>query len=549
MVIPLIICGLLVFAAVFTGIYQLQRHQMKWTRSSLEQRQAFFLADAAYNRAVARFVAHHYSQRWYGDATADDQLPELKHSGRFDRASEPSDDGPAAPTTAGEYSLLEEDRHVGELEGQPLLPDTGIGFTEVFAHASVQGYDGPIKVLVYGRLAIAPGIGYLTPDPAAPERIKKVLRYRVYTEPDVVDKAYQTPGTDTAAVRSRFHWEIARAHQNFLRNRLAFRDLRTKVDAAWNKPPTPCTTYNDAAVDALFSGIAPVAQNTNESTDPAAFNWWSVEMFRKFRLSDFALNLPEGLRFVADPSALHDARWEAIEASVMKLFSGKTLQPLPDWTRAVSVSPYDTGDKFMDREIRPGVTAESIVDQPIEKWSEEVSSCWRDEEQANILSGHIFPYPTPTGPFSDPELGAKYADSIWIDAFAAGTPPTIDEMKAEVVRINPLLPPDKVHNPDAVVRSLGTKPMPYPILMYSQLTDEQGRLQDNPLSVADVITYFGKYVEAPQAPFLADSSGNQMPAIPPEDPSPPKETPDFVPPTPVASTPPPGGYVSGTVVP
>lgn len=549
MVIPLMVCGLILFAVVFSGIYQLQRHQMRWTRSSIEQRQAYFLADSAMNRGIARYVAQHYSARWYGDNPVDDQLADRKHAGLFDRTSEAADDGPPAPTTAGTYTLLAEDRHAGELEGDPLIPDTTLGFTELFAHATVPGFDGPVRVLVYGRLAICPGIGYLTPDPAAPERMKKVLRYRVYTEPDLADRDYQTPGTDTAAARSRFHWEIARAHQNFLRNRLAFRDLRAKVDAAWNRPAAGVISYTDAQAEALFAGIAPINLNANEQTDPAAVNWFSVEMFRKFRLSDLALNLPEGMRFVVDPASLYDARKEAIAASVMRLFAGRTLEPLPDWTKVGSVSPFDSGDKFMDREIRPGVTAESIVDQPLADWTYEVANHWRDEQVARILPGHVFPYPTPTGPFSDPEAGTKYADSAYLDLFAAGAPPTIDEMKTEVVRINPLIPPDKERDPNALVQDLGIKRVAYPILLYAQLVDEGGRLQDNPTPVTELITYFGKYIEAPQAPFVADGPPNPGPAIPPEDPSPPKENPDLIPATPTTAPNPPGGYVSGLVVP
>ena len=550
MVIPLMIGGLLLFSVVFFGIYQYQRHQMKWTRNILDEREAFFLADAALHRGVARFVARPYVERWYGATPVDDMLTGRKHSGLLDQTSQGADDGAGPLVAGGTYTLLAEDRYDGEREGLSLIPSTNLDYTELFAHATVQGAAGPVSALVYGRLAICPETCYLNPDPTDAERIKKMIRYRVYTAPDLADKPYTVPGTDTAAARSRFEYEIAKGHENYLRNRVTFKDLRTKVDATWNKPaPGTCATYSDAQVDAMFANVTPPAQNPNVSTDPAAYNWWLAGMIRNYRLADPVVAAPEGERWLLDPQWVYDARREQIEASVMLLFTGKTLQPMPDWIALTSPNPTTTGDKFMDRVIKNNQAAEDMISEPMEQWTSDVANFWRDEDKANIVPGHIFPYPTPTGPFTDPKLGQDYADSAFLDAFAAPPPPAIADMKAEVVRINTLLPAKDQLDPNEMVRDLGIQKVSYPVLLYSQLTDPAGALQNNPLSVADLLTYCGKYVEAPQAPFLADGGGDPGPAYPPDDPAPPKETPDLIPVNPPAPPTGNGGYVTYTVVP
>ena len=548
MVIPLMICGLFVFCIVFFGVYQYQQQQMRWTRNTLEQRTAYFLADAAVTRGIARFVAQPYANRWYGPTPADDLLTGRKHSGLLDEHSEVNDDGNGPLVAGGSYTLLAEDRHDGEQEGLPLSTTTNLDFTELFARASVPGYGGPVSVLVYARLAIAPENGYLNPDPAADERIKKVIRYRVFTAQEIADKPYSTPGTDTAAVRSAFQWEIARTHENFLRNRLTFKDLRTKVDAAWNKPAPGATTYTDAQVDALFSGVTAVAQNSLQQTDSAAFNWWSDAMFRNYRLADAPVAAPEGMRFACDPAKLPDALRERMLQNVMKVFSGGTLAPLPDWTKLNSATPIDTGDKFMQRIVKNGQTAEDLIAEPIDQWTLDIGNCWRDEEQASIFAGHAIPYPAPP-PAVCPQTSPLFADYVFLEAFQTTPPPTIiADMQAEVTRINQYLPAANQMDPAATVRGLGPKPIPYPIELYAQLTDPTGTLQDYPISAPELITYFGKYIEAPQAPFLADGGGDPGPAIPPDDPRPPKEAPDVLPGPP---PPPPtgGGYVSGKVIP
>ena len=547
MVIPLMICGLMLFCVVFFGIHQFQRHQMRWTRSSLEQREAFFLADAALSRGVARYMALPYPDRWYGPNPVDNLLTGVKHSGLFDHNSGSQDDGGAPLNPRAAYTVLAEDRHDGEREGLPLTIETNLDYTELFAHATVPGYGGPVSVLVYGRLATCPEVGYLNPDPTGPERVKKVIRYRVFTAPEYATGPYRTPGADTAAVRSQFEWEIARAHQNFLRNRLTFKDLRAKVDAAWNKPAAPAATYTDAAVEALFAGITPPAANPYDSVAPAAVNWFASSMFRNYRLSDTPPAPPQGLRFCVDPAKVHDARTEQIITNIMLLFSGLTLKPMPDWTRLDSPTPLNTGDKFMNRVLKSGQTADDVITEASATWADDVGSFWRDEEKASIIPGHAFPFPTPTGPFSDPETGTKYVDGFFLDAFASATPPTIAAMQAEAVRINPFLPGDKQIDPNEV-RGLGISPVAYPILMYSQLNDGS-KLVDNPLSIPELITYFGKHIEAPQAPFIADGPSDPGPAIPPPDPRPPKEGPEAAPPVTPAAPQQTGGYVGPKIIP
>ena len=67
--------------------------------------------------------------------------------------------------------------------------------------------------------------------------------------------------------------------------------------------------------------------------------------------------------------------------------------------------------------------------------------------------------------------------------------------------------------------------------------------------IEDLIDYFGKYIEAPQAPFIADGSSNPGPAIPPEDPRPPKEGPDVPPPGTPPTPPRPRSFVSHETIP
>ena len=43
------------------------------------------------------------------------------------------------------------------------------------------------------------------------KRIKKVIRYRIFTEPELVTKAYRTAGADTAAARSTPGTVLARS--------------------------------------------------------------------------------------------------------------------------------------------------------------------------------------------------------------------------------------------------------------------------------------------------------------------------------------------------
>src|SRR5205823_2423706 len=104
---------------------------------------------------------------------------------------------------------------------------------------------------------------------------------------------------------------------------------------------------------------------------------------------------------------------------------------------------------------------EDLISEPDAEWTTDVANFWRDEETAHIVPGHVFPYPTPTGPFTDPELGMKYADSVFLDAFASASPPTIADMQAEVARINLLLATKDQLDPNEMVKDLGLRRVSY----------------------------------------------------------------------------------------
>lgn len=543
-----IVAGLsFLIGIVLFGLSQQQRHETRWTMRLYEEQRAQLLADAGLARAMARFVAKPFAESWYASPPSGDGLPALKHSGLLDASSQGKDEdgkgGPPKPAEQldpdGTYTVLAEDRYEGEYQGWSATSSSRLAWTDLFASGEVAGMRGVTRVMVLARMVITPTLDYFAPSATAPETIKKRVRYRVFAEPDAGDRTYTSPGADSQLARDRIHEEIAVAHQNFLRNRDAFRDLHRNVDAAWNAARGKAL-FNGSEAEALFAGIAPPKASTLASTDGEARNAWVDAALARFHVAD---GQPQGAltRFLIDPADLITAQQELIADNLLKVFHSSTLTPMPERLSPTSSNPVSSPAEFL-------LIQESQERLPLDAgtWSRDVSGWSRKEPSATVPAGHFWPYPDPApGTYSTTDVAKSYVDQVFIDRFATSSPPTVDEMRAEVLRANALGATPQL-DPDLYVSSPDPADVTYPVQLRWEVPRAAGGPLTYQMAVLGVMNHYLKYIEGP-AVFAPDAPGTDIaptrpaPMMPPGSAAPPREVPDPVPPDPGGGGGGPGG--------
>lgn len=576
MALAVILIALFVFSIIMFAIATQQQHETRFTAISLEQQRAFVLADAGLARAMARHVARTYHNRWYGPPPGqkDDALPELEHAGRFNESSQSIDDAGGKLDPNGTYSVLVEDRHAGELHGADPTASTRLAFTDVFSKGTIDGPHGPVSALLFARLAIAPEPNFfsqtesvtptLTPDESTPELVKRIIRYKVYFGAEEADHAYETPNQDTAEMQRKVGREIALFHQNFLKNRNTFADLRdpAKVGPTWNENLATTPQLTQAQVDGMFAGIAgPEAVPGGSSApdaNPGTFaNLWIEHMLKKYRVSDL-VPVNTGIKYVVGEHP--NEQDDRVARNILTTFhEGTPFEPIDPDFKPDAEPGVTTGDQYVQKQGSQANTSLTAV-----AYNTEISSFKRLEATATILKGHWKPYPPPPPPASPAPSPAPpppterpatdYADSAYKDLFLGGTTTasTDDEMKAECDRVNGMTPPPEPPvNKDLYILSNppGDKYYPY-YLRYKGVNGQPAPTPTplppnttgappttNPgtthvqLSIPELCRFYAKYIET--GAVFSDGNPGTITPVPP------------VPTTPPPNRPPPSGNGNG----
>lgn len=588
MALVIVLIAMLCFSVIMFGIAQQQAHETRWTAISLDQQRAFVLADAGLARAMARHIARPYDQRWYGAAPGmkDDAIADNTHAGRFDESSQLSDESGAggAPTAAqklephGTYSVLVEDRPVGEFQQAPPIPSRKLMFTDVYSKGSVEGQRGPVSALLFARIVIAPEVDYFPPQPptagatpttppppalrSTPELVKRVIRYKVYFDPEIADKDFQAPNADTLGVRQLVHDEVALFHQNFLKNRNTFKDFRdpAKLGPTWPGSNFTKPKWTKAEINGLFSGFAPAADvpggttNMPDAADGTLRNLWVEELLRRYRISDL-VPANTGFRYLI-PKELKVSPGDAgqiIARNLMTTFSecGSLVPVDPAFLEVEgSGSPVTTGDALLEKQ-----KDQAKLNQKPEDYNLNVSHWVQKQVEASILRGHWNPHPDPSPPPEDKSTIARsFQDFVFEGRFrsATGTPPTKEEMIAEISRANALGAQPQMQ-PQQYVHFIRCAEKNYAyMLRYNPPTGGAAPPEPIQLGVDELVRFYSKYVES-AAKFTNGDREQIFPIVPPLPTTPPTQSPSNPPgPGPSGGTPGgggppprPGGYTMG----
>jgi hypothetical protein len=545
MALPIVLIALLVFSLIMFAISQYQVHETRWTARSLDLQRAFVLADAGMQRAVARHIARPWARRWYGTPpnVADDQLgaANQEHEGRFDESSQMRDEtGTSGPVPEdrkldprGTYAVLVEDRRdaeFGETQPPPATPDVKLMFTDIYSKATVQGASGRVNALVFARIAICPELNYFTPSETAPEHIKKVIRYGVYFDPKIADLPYDSTGDGTREARERVHVEVARFHQNFLRNRLLFRDLRAQVNAGWNATPGKFT-FSKAEVLAFFNGMAPVAP-ASTSVDQTAgepFNRWTDMLLRQYRIHD-AIEPNRGFRYVIDRrlTPAQEQTAENVVRNILRIFhnNNPAYVPVPDKFRPDSPTPVTDGNVLLDEQ-----RAEDNIADPKNEFFRDVTHWQRLQARARIPKGHFKPFPDTVRPTDTSiEIAKDYHDNVFEDSFKNADGTAIDTMKDECRRITSIGADPAIDPEQYVLCCANPLPRYFPIELRYDLAGATAGTTPTSIPLDELVRFYYKYIETgarftnldgeivmPPPPDLGGHGGQPYPG-PPESP-------------------------------
>lgn len=564
MALPIILIALFVFSIIMFAIAQQQQHETRFTAISLEQQRAFVLADAGLARALARHVARSYHNRWYGAAPGmkDDALPALEHAGRFDESSQNVDETGAggAPSIdrklepQGTYEVLVEDRHTGELEGGEATADVRLAFTDVYSRGTIDGPHGEVSCLIFARMAVSPEPSFfgqtagVTPslvvDESTPELVKRVIRYQVYFDADTAGRRYLNPNADTAGVQALVHHDIALFHQNFLKNRNTFADLRDpgKVNATWQQGSATTAQWTPDQIKGLFAGFAgpaavPGGTSAPDATNGQFANLWTDHMLRRYRVSDL-VPANTGIKYVIGSGPT--AQGDRVAGNILRAFGEPPLVTVRPEFKEDANPGVTTGDQLLN--LQGG---QANLDQARQVFNTEVSCFSRKELTAVILKGVLYPRTAPQPdaqgnpppPLPEP-AGSRYEDDIFLQRFlTTDVPPTIlNEMKAEIARVNAIgANPPLTEGTYIVKGNIGTEY--YPIfLRYTGVngappppvppgtpgTASPGSTKTQ-LSVPELVKLYGKYIET--AAVFTGGSPAQITPIPPVPTTPPPDRP------------------------
>ncbi len=549
LVLPLVLILAVLFSILVFSVHTMQRNEMGLVAKTLDQQRALTMAEAGYQRAMARIVAHHWSDRWYKhDNDGDNE----DFCGSFNSiTSHGEDDDVNTPLDPhGSYEVYVQDHESEDTAGPPAAAyDTRISgakvdHTEIISVGTYTNGGKETRVIVYARVAIVPEPLMYTVSPDAPEIFKKAFKYEEIYDKSLVALDVINNENDRQQLRTNLEYDLNEYMGQFIQNL----DL---VKAIRENPLTvpEQATFTADEISALFDGYPPVIATAIDLSDTKFKHTFIDEMIRNYRIKD---NLPpnEGIRYEIPEgkkqAAISDyapAPMKNIRDAFFRAEGGGYTVNLFGVHPAFLQTPsaVETGDQLLDYQVDNDVESNT--------YQTDVANCLEYYFWAsNIPQGHTY-FTTET------VTGVDYSDSAHYAAFNAQGRDMSDYPEAmftDYERITGNTASRESFNP-----GYDTQTVPISIVLSPEGEDEIS------LEVREFINFYLKYVDSraevgyweftyneltpgtpgdgvsSETPGTPGTPGTDPPQTDPQPwPRPPRFRPDPPPPPPPGSNPP-----------